>query len=143
MRNRAINLFIQDHPFQVKLITILVIAFLQFLLLKEIQVQGFKLLKLRQELSQAKEALQEVPRLEEKVRILEEKAVILQSQPKEISFALKGIFIQDNTPIALIGEDMYRENDSINGFVIAEITPNYVVLEDKATQLQSILRIPE
>ena len=143
MINKVFILFIQDLTFQLKVITILVIVFIQFLLWGKIQRQGIKLVKLRQELNQAKEALQEVPRLEEKARILEEEAVISQSQPKEINLALKGIFIQDNTSVALIGEDMYRENDLIGGFVILKITPNQLILQDINTQQQTTLSLPE
>ena len=143
MKNRWINFFIQDRSLQLGIVALLALVFLSSWLYKDLGARQVRLAKLKQELAKANQTLKEIPQLEERLKALQEKAVIAEARPKEINFALRGVFIQENAPVALIGEDMYRENDSIDKFIITKITPNYVVLEDKTTQQQSILRIPE
>jgi type II secretory pathway component PulC len=141
MRNRVINLFTQDTSFRLRAIIILVIIVIVFLLWKTTQRQEIELVKLHQRLKQAKEMFAQIPMLEEKFKTLQEEVVILQSKPTKINFVLNGIFIKNNIHVALIGEKIYRENDSIGGFTISKITPKSVILKNKRTQGERIIYI--
>lgn len=143
MKNRFINLFILDSGFRLRLAAVLVVIFIQFLLWGKIQGQGIKLVKLRRQIAQANGLMEEIPQLEERLKNLRQGIETLHSQGQPVNFVLGGIFIQNNVPVALIGEDMYRENDLIGGFVILKITPNQIILQDINTQQQTALSLPE
>ena len=144
MNNKLINLLIQDRKFQLKAATILIIAFTLFTLLKLVQAQALRTEKLRQELSQANQLLQDMPILEARLKALHEAKSLEARQPKAGNEpAFKGIFIQDNAPVALIGEELYKENDSVGRFTIIKITPQYIIVEDNDTLQQATLSLPE
>lgn len=98
---------------------------------------------LQQDKTLAQELARQIPELEKKLGAFQERGKIVTSLPLKINLVLSGIFIKDDKPIVLIGEDIYQKNDTVNGFTILEITPYAIILEDKATKEKSEVRLPE
>ena len=144
MNNKLLNLFIQDRKFQLKAAAILVIAIALIFLFKQAQAQERKAAKLRQEVAQANQLLQDKPILEARLKALHNAKSRDLAQPKPGSEPnFKGVFIQDNGPVALIGDQLYKENDSVGRFTIKKITPEYIIVEDNDTLQQATLSLPE
>ena len=134
MRNRFINLFIREAQFGLRLIIICVLIVSALYARKNARADGRRLEKLKEE----KRLAEQVPRMEEKLKMLElnrQKAVTVQKTEK-MSVIIHGVVIQNNVPLVLIGEDLFAEGDSRDGYSIYKITLDSVILEDKATKSQ-------
>lgn len=139
MRNRFINLFIRESGFRLKIVIILIIVFILFWLGQKIQLKVNELVGLRREKARIEKLIAQVPQLEEKLKGLRSQP----PEPQKINFVLSGIFIQNNIPVALIGENFYHRNDSLDGFIITKITSNSIILKDKSTGQAITLYLPE
>jgi len=143
MRNRVINLFVQGVSFRLRTVIILIILYLVFLSWEAIQSQDIEMVNLNQKLMQAKATVAQIPQMENQLKALQEHVGSLQSKSQKVDFTLNGILIKDNVPVALIGEDMYSENDSIDEFIVKKINSDSVILVNKRTLAEKIIRLPE
>jgi hypothetical protein len=132
MQNRYFRLFSQERRFKLALIILLLVIILLFYLWARVRVQLNELSRLKL----AEQRIAEAALDEQRHKKLE-----LESRVQEIGL-LKGIFWQDGIPIALIGEEIYKEGDFLGNYIILKITPNSVILEEQITHRIRELSFP-
>ena len=145
MRNKFINLLFQDLSLSLKIIVVALLVALYLFLQKGIFLRESEAARWRQDNALAQQLARQIPGLEKKIEALSallEKGKIIDNIPPKINLVLSGIFIKDGKPVALIGENIYQKNDTVEGFTISDITFGAVILEDHATKEQRELRIP-
>lgn len=132
MRNKFINLFLREKEFGIRLLAILAAMVAIALLHKDTQAAKIRLARLKEE----KNLAEQIPRLEERLHILElsRQRKLSAQKAQKITIAINGIVIQNNTPFVLIGEDLFGEGESIDGYTIYKVTLDSVILEDKITK---------
>jgi hypothetical protein len=140
MRNKFINLFFQDLYLSLKIVAIVFLATFYFFLQKGAILKKLEAARLRQDKVSAQELARQIPGLEKKLDVLREKGIV---RSRKTNFILSGIFIKDDKPVALIGENIYQKNDTIDSFMILEITLNGIVLEDQSTKEKREVRLPK
>jgi len=143
MRNKFVNLFFQDLTLSLKIIAVAFLVVLCLLLNKATLHKELETARLRRDNALAQELARQIPGLEKKIEILQEKGKIIGILPRKINFVLSGIFIKDGKPIALIGDNIYQKNDTINGFTILDITSQAVIIEEEATKQKREVRLPK
>lgn len=143
MRNKFINLFFQDLNLSLKIVIVLLLAALYFFLQWGSPLKRLEADRLRQDRTLAQELARQIPALEKKVAAFRERGKTIGNLSRKINFVLSGIFIKDGNPVALIGENIYQKNDTVDGFTISGITSTAVILEDQATKEKRELRLPQ
>lgn len=132
MRNKFLNLFLREKAFGLRLLAIFATIALTALLYKDTQAAKIRLARLKEE----KNLADQIPRLEERLHSLEldRQRKLSAQKAQKITIAINGIVIQNNTPFVLIGEDLFGEGESIDGYTIYKVTLDSVILEDKRTK---------
>lgn len=146
MRNKFINLLVQDLSLSLKIIAVALLAPLYLFLQKGVFLRELEAARWRQDKALAEQLARQIPGLQKKIEALSallEKGKIIENLPLKINLVLSGIFIKDNKPVVLIGENIYQKNDTVEGFTISDITSTAVILEDQATKEERELRLPK
>lgn len=135
MRNKFINLFLQELNLDLKIGVVLLLIVLSFSFQKNMHLKRQEIVRLREDKITALSLEKQIPALEAKLKTME-------TQGKAIG-ALKGIFIKDGKPSALINNDIYQKNDIVSGLIITVITSKSVTLENPDSGEQGKLQLPE
>lgn len=132
MRNKFINLFLREKEFGLRLLAVLAAVAAIALLHKDIQSARIRLARLKEE----KHLADQIPRMEERLNALElnRQRKLAAQKARKITVAINGIVIQNNAPSVLIGEDLFTEGESVDGYTIYKVTLDSVILEDKITK---------
>lgn len=132
MRNKFINLFLREKEFGLRLLAVLAAVVAIALLHKDTQSAGIRLARLKEE----KHLADQIPRMEERLNALElnRQRKLAAQKARKITVAINGIVIQNNAPSVLIGEDLFTEGESVDGYTIYKVTLDSVILEDKITK---------
>jgi len=144
MKNKFINLFLQEPSLDSKIVVVFFFIILSLTLQKDTRLKDIEVLKLRQDKITAQNLEKQIPALENKLKGLEEtKGKAVSIIKRKIDFVLKGILTKDGKSEAIIGDDIYQENDVISGFIITSITSNTVTIQDPSTGEQGKIQLPE
>lgn len=130
MKNKYVNLLKEEPGFIVTAVIVLLLFAGTKIAWSLQKAKEKDIVKIKQELA----LVAQIPQMEKQLADLQPRP-----QPKK-GLAINGIYIQDNHhPIALIGEQMYEENDTVQGFIIAKITADSVILIDKDTKAEQVI----
>ncbi len=143
MRNKFINLFLQELSLDLKIGAVLLLIIISLSFQKNARLKGEEVVKLRQDKIKVQNLEKQIPGLEDKLKGLEVRSKAVGMVKSKANFVLKGIFTKDGQSAALIGDDVYQKNDMISGFIITSITSNTVTIGDPATGEQSKIQLPE
>ena len=143
MKNKFINLFLQELNLDLKMGAVLLFIILSLFFQKNMRLNGEEVVKLRQDKITAQNLEKQIPGLEDKLKGLEAESKAVGILKRKVDFVLKGIFTKDGQSAAIIGNDVYQKNDVISGFIITSITSNTVTIEDPATGEQSKIQLPK
>ncbi|MBN2119960.1 MAG: hypothetical protein JW734_02750 [Candidatus Omnitrophica bacterium] len=125
-----------DPAIRFRLIAIIVIIIALFYIHGQSKIQIKNLSRLRNELTEAEKLISRTPEMN---KLIED----FMMQPKKIKFVLRGVFLSDATPKALIGTQYYEAGDSVNDHIIKKINLNSVILEDKETGFKQELFVTD
>lgn len=143
MRNKFVNLFLQELNLSLKIGVVLLLIVLFFFFQKKARLNGQEIARLRQDKIAAQNLEKQIPGLEDKLKGLEAKSKAVGILKPKANFVLKGIFTKDGQSVALIDNHIYQKNDVISGFIITSITSNTVTIGDPATGEQSKIQLPK
>lgn len=133
MSNKFFSLFTKEIRFGWRIIVVFMLIFLNVYSWNRITMTSAELKKIGRE----KMFISSISFMEQELNALESRQKLSKPEP-DLSVALpkfSGIWIQDNSPVALVGDDILKEGDSVGQFIISKITENKVILTDKLTNL--------
>jgi hypothetical protein len=143
MKNKFINLLLQEPNFSLKLAVVISLAMCSLYLHRDIGLKRSEISKLSRDSARVQELGKQIVALEGNLRGFEEKGKITQALKRNLNLVLKGIFTQNGESAALINEDIYQKNDTVSGLIITAISANTVTLFDPITAEQSKIQLPE
>jgi hypothetical protein len=135
MKNKYILLFTRESRFGLKVITFCIMIFAVTLLWKNVKIQAEELQKANEE----KQLVVSMPQMEKEISEFEAKGShlnqVAQAQTTNLLPVINGVWIQDDFSMALSGDNLLKEGDSIGQFTISKITEHKVILTDPLTNL--------
>jgi len=145
MRNKFINLLLQELSLDLKICTVFLFIILSVFFLKNMRLKTKEVAKLHQDKITVQNLEKQIPGLGDKLKDLQARGKMagsLSLRPKA-NFVLKGIVTKEGESVALIGDDICKKNDTISGFIVTSITPNTVTLADPVTGEQNTIQLSE
>lgn len=143
MKNKFVNLLLQELSFGLKICALLLFIILSLFFQKDARLKAEEAAKLQRDKITAQNLERQIPGLEDKLKGLEEKSKTTAILKSKANFVLKGIITKDGQSTALIEDDIYQTNDPISGLIITSITSNTVTFKDQRTGEQSKMQLPE
>ena len=143
MRNKFINLSLQELNLDLKAIAVLLLVIFSLFFQKNIRLKKQEIVRLNQDKITAQSLEKQIPALEAKLISLEAQGKRVAALKSKVNLVLKGIFIKDGKSSALINDDIYQKNDTVSGLIITAITSKSVTFEDPATGEQGKIQLPE
>ena len=143
MRNKFVNLFIQELSLDLKIGALLLLVIFSLSFQKNIRLKKQEIVQLRQDKLTAQSLEKQIPELEAKLKALEVERKAVSALKSKANLVLKGIFIKGGASAAIINNEIYQKNDTVSGLLITVITSNTVTFEDPATGEQSKIQLPE
>ena len=143
MKNKYINLLFQELSFSLKAGAVILLIIFSLFLHKGMGSKRMKIAELRQDKAMAQELERQIPVLEEKLKTLEVKGEASVALKRNVKLVLTGIMTKSGESSALINDEIYQKNDTVNGLVITEITSNTVTLQDPFTAEHTKIQLPE
>ncbi|MBM3243595.1 MAG: hypothetical protein FJZ12_02005 [Candidatus Omnitrophica bacterium] len=143
MKNKFINLLLEERTVAVKLGVFILLVFLCLSLNSTVSAKKKEAMKLKDDKAVAISLENQLQELNKKLKLFEEMGKVAGSLQVKANLSLKGIIIKDGKAAALINNDIYQQNDLIAGCIITSITTNTITLEDPATGEESKIQLPE
>jgi len=131
MLNKFINLFVKETRFGLRMVIIVILAFLSAYSWNKVSLESMELKKTERE----KMLIASITSMEQELKLMESNKMLNKAELSEALPAINGIWVQDNSPVALVGDNFLKEGDSIGQFIISKITEHKVVLTNKLTSL--------
>ena len=131
MSNKFFNLFVRESSFRSRAAIIFISAFLGIYAWNRADWGSIELKKLEHE----KMLTLSISAMEQELKDIESRQLSRSSDSSGVLPVINGIWIQDNSPVALAGDNLLKEGDSIGQYIISKITERKVILTDKLTNL--------
>src|SRR3989338_4378923 len=131
MSNKFFNLFVRESSFKSRAAIIFISAFLGIYAWNRADRGSIELKNLEHE----KMLTLSISAMEQELKDIESRQLSRSSDSSGVLPVINGIWIQDNSPVALVGDEFLQEGDSVGQFVISKITEHKVILTDKLTSL--------